>query len=292
VSNEVANPVTLELLKLNIKLHFAHSTFRWSNEGKGVAAVHCVIMGFVSCRNAINRVCFRDAINRVCFRDAINRVSTICRLFDYGDNIAGVPIEIQTKQINPYLVDAPTVLIDKRSKPLDLNAPKMTNGNKPTKGGHLFLSQEEADVISKVDPIAEKYIRRFLGSEEFINNLTRYCLWLKKSMAQDRKSSSEIQRRMEGLKAMRLASPKLPTKKLAETPYLFGEIRQTDQPYLAIPEVSSENRTYIPIGYSTNQLASNKLYMIPNANLYYFGTLTPDPQAFIIPRYLRSWRYP
>ena len=114
------------------------------------------------------------------------------------------------------------MLIDKRSRPLDLNAPKMTNGNKPADGGHLFLSQEEADVISQVDPIAEKYIRRFLGSEEFINNLTRYCLWLKKSTAQDRKSSSEIQRRMEGVKAMRLASPKLPTKKLAETPYLFG----------------------------------------------------------------------
>ena len=245
-----------ELLKLNIKLHFAHRTFRWSNEGKGVAAVHCVIMGFISCR------------------DAINRVSRVCRLFDYGDDIAGVPIEIQAKEINPYLVDAPTVLIEKRRKPLCVDAPEMTNGNKPTDGGHLFLSQEEADVISQVDPIAAKYIRRFLGSEEFINNLSRYCLWLKKSTAQDRKSSPEIQRRMEGVKAMRLASPKLPTKKLAETPYLFGEIRQTDQPYLAIPEVSSENRTYIPIGYLTNEVASNKLYMIPNANLYYFGTLT------------------
>ncbi len=139
-----------------------------------------------------------------------------------------MPIEIQAKQINPYLVDVSTVLIDKSSKPLDLNAPKMTNGNKPADGGHLFLFREETDMIRQVDPIAAKYIRRFLGSEEFINNLSRYCLWLKKSTAQDRKPSSEIQRCMEGVKAMGLASPKLPTKKLTETPYLFGEISQTD----------------------------------------------------------------
>jgi hypothetical protein len=105
------------------------------------------------------------------------------------------------------------VLIEKRSKPLDLKAPKMIYGSKPTDGGHLLLSQEEADAIRQTDPIAAKYIRSFLGSEEFINNISRYCLWLKDSTAQDRKMSPEILRRMEGVKAMRLASPKLPTKK-------------------------------------------------------------------------------
>ena len=244
-----------ELLKLNIKLHFAHRTFRWSNEGKGVAAVHCVIMGFATVGEALAS-------------------PTVCRLFDYGDDIAGEPIEIQAKQINPYLVDAPTVLIEKRRKPLCPLAPEMTLGSKPTDGGHLLLSQKEADAIRQSDLIAAKYIRPFLGAEEFINNLPRYCLWLKDSTSQDRKTSSEILRRMEGVKSMRLSSPKLPTKKLAETPYLFGEIRQADGAYLAIPEVSSERRSYIPIGYLTNEVASNKLYMIPNAGFYDFGIIT------------------
>ena len=103
-----------ELIKLNIKLHFAHRTFQWSNEGKGIAAVHCVIMGFICCR------------------DAKSCVSTDCRLFDYSDDIKGLPTENKAKQINPYLVDAPTVLIDKRSKPLCKCTPEMTNAtNQP-----------------------------------------------------------------------------------------------------------------------------------------------------------------
>ena len=134
-------------------------------------------------------------------------------------------------------------------KPLCAGVPEMTKGSQPTDGGHLLLSQEEADAIRQSDPIAAKYIRPFLGAEEFINNLPRFCLWLKDSTAQDRKTSSEILQRMEGVKAMRLASPKLPTKKLAESPYLFGEIRQADQPYLLIPSVSSEQRRFVPIGY-------------------------------------------
>jgi len=150
----------------------------------------------------------------------------------------------------------------------------MTNGNKPTDGGHLLLSQQEAESIRENDPIAAKYIRRFLGSEEFINNIPRFCLWLKDSTSEDRIKSPEIKRRVDAVKSMRLASPKIPTQKLAETPYLFGEIRQKDGAYLAIPEVSSENRSYIPIGYLTNEVASNKIYMLPNANFYYFAILT------------------
>jgi type II restriction/modification system DNA methylase subunit YeeA len=170
-----------ELLKLNIKLHFAHRTFRWSNEGKGVAAVHCVIMGFHLSPVGANFFA-QSSMER-----ANKFAPTICRLFDYGDDIAGEPIEIQAKQINPYLVDAPTVLIEKRRKPLCAGAPEMTKGSQPTDGGHLLLSQEEADAIRKSDLIAAKYIRPFLGAEEFINNLPRFCLWLKDSTAQDRK---------------------------------------------------------------------------------------------------------
>ena len=110
-----------------------------------------------------------------------------CTIFDYGDDISGEPVRIAAKQINPYLVDAPTVLIHKRRKPLCPDAPEMSNGGKPTEGGNLLLSPAEADAIRHSDPVAAKYIRPFLGADEFINNLPRYCLWLADSTAQDRK---------------------------------------------------------------------------------------------------------
>ncbi len=246
-----------ELLKLNIKLHFAHRTFRWSNEGKGIAAVHCVIMGFICCR------------------DAKSCVSTGCRLFDYGDNIKGIPTEITAKQVNPYLVDAPTVLIDKRRKPLNPNVPEMTRGSSPIDGGNLLLSQSEADSLCQNDPIAAKYIRPYLMGDEFINNIPRYCLWLKDSTSSDRVKSPEIKKRIEHVKQMRLASTKAATQKLAETPYLFGEVRISASKYLAIPKVSSENRFYIPIGYlDAEVICGDKLFFIPNATLFHFGILT------------------
>jgi type I restriction-modification system DNA methylase subunit len=175
-----------ELLKLKVKLHFAHRTFCWSNEGRGVAAVHCVIMGF-----------------------GLQEPSSY-RLFDYGDDIKGEPTEIKATQINPYLVDAPTVLIEKRRKPLSANALEITKGSQPTDGGNLLLSQEEADEIRKTDPIAAQYIKPFLGSEEFINNIPRFCLWLKNSTGTDRTKSPEIKKRMEAVKKMRLESSKVP----------------------------------------------------------------------------------
>ncbi|MDP3010899.1 MAG: N-6 DNA methylase [Methylococcales bacterium] len=256
-----------ELLKLNIKLHFAHRTFQWSNEGRGVAAVHCVIMGF-HCANVGATLVAEVVV-------ADKSAPTFCRLFNYGDNIKGEPIEIKATQINPYLVDAPTVLIEKRRKPLNPNVPEMTKGSQPTDGGHLLLSQQEADSIQQNDPIAAKYIRPFLGAEEFINNLPRYCLWLTGSTTNDRLNSPEIKKRMELVKVMRLASPKVPTQKLAETPYLFGEIRQTDQLYLLIPRVSSEQRKFIPIGYfEADVICGDANFMLPNASLYDFGLLS------------------
>jgi len=239
-----------ELLKLNVKLYFAHRTFKWSNEGKGVAAVHCVIMGF-----------------------GLQEPSSY-RLFDYADDITGEGKEIKASRINPYLVDAPTVLIDKRSKPLNQNTPEMIYGSKPTDGGNLLLSEEEADSIEKNDKIAAKYIRPFLGADEFINNLPRYCLWLEKSTASERSHSPEIQRRMANVAQIRSESTDKETLKDADTPYLFQKIRQTDQPYLLIPSTSSELRKYIPIGFlPADVICSNANFMLPNASLYDFGML-------------------
>ncbi|MDQ7089738.1 MAG: hypothetical protein Q9M50_03725 [Methylococcales bacterium] len=240
-----------ELLRLNIRLYFAHRTFRWSNEGKGVAAVHCVIMGF-----------------------GLQELESY-RLFDYGDDISGEPIEIKAQQINPYFVDAPTVLIQKRRKPIKHSIPEMTKGSQPTDGGHLLLSEEEANIIRENDLIAAKYIQKILGSHEFINNIPRYCLWLENSTINDRTNSPEIKTRMELVKKMRLASPKIPTQKLADTPYLFGENRQKDKPYLLIPKVSSETRKFIPMGYvKASTICKDSAFMIPDARLYDFGILT------------------
>ncbi len=240
-----------ELLRLKIKLHFAHRTFKWRNEGRGIAAVHCVIMGF-----------------------GMYEPSSY-RLFSYKDN-TGKAIEDKTTptHINPYLVDAPTILIKKRLKPLDEKTPEMIYGSKPAEGGYLLLSLEEVDFIKQNDSIAAKYIRPFLGSKEFINNLPRFCLWLEESTTHDRLASPEIKKRIALVKKMRLASRKVSTQKLAETPYLFGEIRQTEQPYLLIPSVSSETRKFIPIGYfSSEVICSNANFMLPNATLYDFGIL-------------------
>ncbi|MGI9211865.1 MAG: class I SAM-dependent DNA methyltransferase [Methylococcaceae bacterium] len=233
-----------------IHIHFAHRTFRWSNEGKGVAAVHCVIIGFG----------LSPARQPV--------------IYDYGNNINGDASAINASHINPYLIDAPAAFIEKRRNPLREDTPPMVNGNKPTDGGHLLLSPQEAADIRRDDPIAAKYIRPFLGAEEFINGIERYCLWLKDSTASDRKASPEIQRRIESVKAMRLASSDAQTQKDAATPYLFQKIRQTEKPYLLIPSVSSEQRIFVPIGYLLpDVITSNLVYMLPNATLYHFGIL-------------------
>lgn len=238
------------LFNQGIRIHFAHRTFQWSNEGIGIAAVHCIIVGFG----------LGEAVRK--------------RLFHYA-NIKDEGIESNAENINPYLLDAPTKIIERRRKPLCVNTPEMVKGNQPTDGGHLLLSPEEADAVRTTDPIAAKYIRQFIGADEFINGLPRFCLWLNDSTAVDRTNSAEIRRRTDAVKAMRIASPKIPTRKLAEMPYLFGEIRQTKRPYLLIPSVSSENRRFIPIGYLDGSIiASNLVFMLPDATFFHFGILS------------------
>lgn len=238
------------MAKQQIQIHFAHRTFNWSNEGKGVAAVHCVIIGFG----------LDDWADKV--------------IYEY-DDIKSEPHAVPAQRINPYLVDAPSVFIGKRRKPLCANMPEMLKGSQPTDGGHLLLTPTEAETIRSSDPIAAKYIRPFLGADEFINKLPRFCLWLPDSTAPDRKESPELRRRIASVRAMRLASPKVPTQKLANTSHLFGEDRQSLSDYLLIPSVSSERRDYIPIGYlDAHVIASNLVFMLPNASLFHFGILS------------------
>jgi hypothetical protein len=238
-----------KLLSQRIHIRFAHRTFRWSNEGKGIAAVHCVIIGFG----------LSEPKKRT--------------IFDYGDNIKGEPTAIAANNINPYLVDAPIVLLDKRRNPIGA-APEMIRGSYPVDGGNLLLSDDEQIALLHIEPRAEKWVRPFLGSEELINGIARWCLWLKGISPAELRAMPHVMRRVEGVKAMRLASSKAATVEIANTPTLFGEIRQPESNYIGVPKTSSERRAFIPIGFcDSNIVAGSELFFIPNATLYHFGLL-------------------
>jgi len=238
-----------DLLAHGIVINFAHRTFKWSNEGRGVAGVHCVVIGFSKLHNNPKKLYVYDDIN-------------------------AEPKLTLVNEINSYLVNAPNILLDKRRLPI-CNVSELIYGSKATDGGFLLLTKEEADEIKRKDLIATKYIRRFLGADEFINGIDRFCLWLIDSTAEDRLKSETLRKRIEQVKQMRLASSKEKTRELADTAYLFGEIRQTNSNYLLIPSVSSELRKYIPIGYLTGDvICSNASFMLLNASLYDFAMLT------------------
>ncbi len=238
-----------KLLSQGIHIRFAHRTFQWSNEGKGVAAVHCVIVGF----------CLTEPKRRT--------------IFDYGNNIKGEPTAIAANNINPYLVDAPTVMLDKRRSPL-ADVAEMIYGSKPTDGGNLLLNDAEKIALLQTEPQAQKWIRPFLGADEFLNNIPRWCLWLKGISPAELRAMPQVLHRVANVKGMRLASTKAATVVIASTPTLFGEIRQPNSHYLAIPEVSSEHRRYIPVGFlNSNIIASNRLYTISDCGMYEFGIM-------------------
>jgi type II restriction/modification system DNA methylase subunit YeeA len=205
------------LLSKGIKIHFAHRTFQWSNEARGIAAVHCVIVGFGL------------------------ETPKSYRLFEYED-IKKDGVEISALNINPYLVDAPSIFVEKRRKPI-CQVVEMTKGSQPTDGGNLLFSDSEKIAFIEQEPLAEKYIRPFLGSEEFINNIKRWCLWLESADPSDLRKMPKVQERLQAVKVMRLASTKEATQKWANFPSRFTENRQPKSDYLAIPEVSAENRT-------------------------------------------------
>lgn len=233
----------------NIKIHFAHRTFKWNNEAKGNAGVHVVIVGFA------------------------NFDTNEKRLFEYED-IKGEAHEIKAKNINAYLVDAKDIFIVSRGKPIH-QFPEMFKGSQPTDGGNLVLTaKERAELISK-EPLAEKYIKPFWGADEFLYSRERYCLWLKEIEPNVLKNLRLVQSRVEQVKESRLKSPTPSVQDFAKYPTLFTQDRQPKGNYLALPEVSSENRNYVPVGFLTPDIVcSNKLQIIPNASLYIFGILS------------------
>ncbi len=177
-------------------------------------------------------------------------------------------------QSNGYLIGAENVFIQSRGTPLNPDMPKISKGSQPTDGGNLILSEiEKLELVTKY-PEAESFIRRFIGSDDFINNKYRYCLWLKDVSPAQYRKISPITERIAKVAEVRRKSPTKSVQKDAEIPMLFTQIRQPESNYLAVPEVSSQRRRYIPIGYlNKDVIASNKLYLVPEASLYMFGVL-------------------
>ena len=233
--------------KYGIHIDFAYRTFKWNSEAKEKAAVHCVIIGFSVDNRITEKYIFTGSMKST------------------------------AQNINPYLIDAPTVFVTSRGTAL-CDVPRMTKGNQPSDGGNLILSQEERDAMVKKDPAIEVCIRRYVGSKDYINNdEIRYCLWLKDISPTIYYKNTEIMRRLSAVREMRLNSTAAPTRALAEKPYIFFSTPQTESNYLCIPEVSSERRRYIPIGFMDKSvIASNKLLIVPNATIYHFGVLTSN----------------
>jgi len=244
------------LNEFGFKIHFAHTTFAWQSEAKGAAHVHVVIIGFGPF----------DVSPKT--------------IFAYND-VKGEPKAIPAANINPYLADAPDVVITNRGKPL-CNVPPINYGSmmidKDRSAGTeqgLIIDEEERKALIRDCPAIKPYIRRIYGGEEYINGTFRWCLWFVGAPASLLRCCDRLRKRIDGVKKFRLSSVREATNELARTPHLFGEIRQPDSEYLLIPKVSSEQRDYIPMGFLPSKvIASGSALVMSNASRFHFGVLT------------------
>ena len=240
--------------RYRIHIHFAHRTFKWTIDekkakGMRVAAVHAVIIGFAA----------YDTPQKY--------------LFEY-ETINADPHRVSARNISPYLVDAPSIVLSTRNTPISV-VPRMQWGNKPTDGGHFILSPQEKQELIAKEPDAAKFIRPYMSGGDFIKGIERYCLWLKSADPSELRKLPLVSKRIQSVKEERLKSKAASTRKYADMPTLFRQISQPDTDYLAVPEVSSERRMYIPIAYVGKEvICSNKIQFIPNATVYHFGVLT------------------
>ena len=229
-----------------IHIDFAHRTFRWDSEATLKAHVHCVIIGFS------------------------------CAQQDSPKYIYDNKKKKKADNVNAYLIDAPSIFLESKSKPL-CKVPQMSSGGKPVEGGFLILSPDEKDDLIAKEPRIEKYIRPFTSGDDFINKKKRYCLWLVNANPTDLKQAPEVRARIEKVREFRLASTKEATRRCAETPTLFMEVKPPKSNYLLIPATSSEQRRYIPLGYMDKQvIPNNAVQFVPDATLYHFGILTSN----------------
>ena len=249
VQGEQVGVLWSDLLSRGAKIHFAHRTFQWSSGAYRKAAVHCIIIGFA----------LYDIKDK--------------KLFDY-ETVESEPDEIDVQNINPYLVDADNVVLNRRSRPL-CSVPEIGIGNKPIdNGNYLFKLREREEFIQK-EPLSAPYFRRWLGSNEFIHGRERFCLWLGHCSPNELRKMPECLKRVEAVRRYRLSSVSALTQRMADTPTRFHVENMPQSTYLLIPEVSSERRPYIPMGFiEPDTLSSNLVKISSEAKLYHFGVLS------------------
>ena len=230
-----------------IHFDFAYRTFRWDSEADIKAHVHCVIIGFSkSCNRSEKRI--------------------------YVSDFQSIP----ATNINGYLMDAPDVFIEKRTKPI-CNVPMFVRGCQPTDDGNFILTEAEKNELLSKEPQAVQFIRPFMMGKDFIERKPRYCLWLQGANPTLLRQCHQVAERVQKVRDFRLKSSKAATRLKADTPTLFDEIREPQTNYIALPKVSSENRRYIPIDYLNKEIIpGDKLFMLTDASLYHFGILTSN----------------
>ncbi|MEZ4941149.1 MAG: DNA methyltransferase [Saprospiraceae bacterium] len=234
--------------RYRVKLQFAHRTFSWSNEARGKAAVHVVIIGF-GLENILSK-----------------------SIFDYTD-IKGEPQERKVKNISPYLVEGNDTLILSRTNAI-CEVPKMSWGNKPVDGGNLILNDEEKLSLLKTEPLSQKYILPLISAKEYLHGINRWCIWLVGAEPNDLRRMPVVLKRIEAVRNLRLKSPDPGARKLAEVPALFRD-RQNPDNYILIPNHTSENRKYIPFGFFTkNHIPHNSCSIIAGGGIVHFGFLS------------------
>lgn len=233
----------------NIKIHFAHRTFKWLNEGRGAAHVYVIIVGFAA----------TDTNTKY--------------LFDY-DTPNSDPMVKKVDNINAYLVNQDDIIIQNRNHPL-FTAPEIIFGSMPNDDGNFLFNDVEKEQFLNLEPDAAQFIFPLISAREFLHGERRWCLWLKDANPSDLRRLPEIETRVRKVKEYRLQSTRAATRRLADSPYLFGEIRQPSSDYILIPRHSSENRKYIPIDFlSPKFIVSDSCCFIENCTLFHFGILT------------------
>lgn len=236
------------LVDNNIHINFAYRTFRWDSEANIKAHVHCVIIGF----------------------SAVENIQKAKRIYTSDASFT------EAKNINGYLLDAPNIFIESRTKSI-CHVPKMNYGSMPIDDGHLILEENDVKELLRENQENSKFIKEYAGGEELIKNNKRWCLWLLNISPEKFRKSKFIMKRIEDTKMFRLSSSRPQTLALADTPYLFGEIRQPKNKMIAVPKVSSERRRYIPISIiSPDIIVNGSTLIIPDADLYTFGILTSN----------------
>lgn len=263
-------PLWKKLFAEGIVINFAHRTFIWSNEASDQAHVYCVIVGF-SYSGKKKQV--KSVWNYRRIRE--DKDVTVANLSEVPLSQRQVGVRKQVAHLNGYLMDAPDVFIAKRNKPL-CDIPAMSYGNKPTDKGNLIVSDEEKEDFLKKEPKAEKWLRPFVTAKEFLSGKPRWCLWLKDCPPGEMAQMPTVMERVRKVREMRLASPKAATRKKAQTPWLFDEIRDVGEgAYIVIPRHSSERRKYVPLGFRDSYtIPGDSVSIVPDADLYMFGVLT------------------